>query len=148
MIRRKCSVILLRKFWTVEWVGSLSGWEFKFNLSLHRIEMGNIISNIHHRIVAVEAIPTPSMKSLTESQIKIIKRTWEIPASKVSEFNRSINVNWSCNHDNSQPLDSGEKILYVYFEKFPENQLKFAAFRNTPLMALKGELVRQIFETN
>lgn len=39
----------------------------------------------------------------------------------------------------SKPLDSGEKILYMYFEKFPQNQQQFAAFRNTPLMMLKGK---------
>lgn len=39
-----------------------------------------------------------------------------------------------------QPLDAGEKILYMYLERFPHNQQKFAAFKNTPLMMLKGKL--------
>lgn len=44
-----------------------------------------------------------------ETQVDIIKTTWEIPASK--------------------PLDSGETILYLFLEKFPHNQQKFAAFK-------------------
>lgn len=48
-----------------------------------RIAIGNIISNIHQRIVAVEEIPIPAMKSLSEGQVNIIKKSWEIPAAKV-----------------------------------------------------------------
>lgn len=39
-----------------------------------------------------------------------------------------------------QPLDAGEKILYMYLERYPLNQQKFAAFKNTPLMMLKGKV--------
>lgn len=45
--------------------------------------MGNIISNIQNRIIAVENIPIPEMKNLTEAQVSIIKKSWEIPAAKV-----------------------------------------------------------------
>lgn len=38
----------------------------------------------------------------------------------------------------NQPLDSGEKILYTFLEKYPYNQEKFAAFKNTPIIMLKG----------
>lgn len=48
-----------------------------------RIAMGNIISNIHQRIVAIEEIPIPPMKTLSESQVSLIKKSWEIPAAKV-----------------------------------------------------------------
>lgn len=37
-----------------------------------------------------------------------------------------------------QPFDSGEKILFIYFDRFPHNQDKFQAFRNTPILLLKG----------
>ena len=47
--------------------------------------------------------------SFIESQVNIIKTTWEIPASR--------------------PLDSGETILYLFLEKFPHNQQKFPAFK-------------------
>lgn len=50
--------------------------------------MGNIIQSIHHRIIKVESVPTPPLRSLTESQINIIKTTWEIPAAKVRRFSR------------------------------------------------------------
>lgn len=46
--------------------------------------MGNIITNVHDRIVKADDIPTPKMTSLNETQISIIKRTWEIPSAKVS----------------------------------------------------------------
>lgn len=81
--------------------------------------MGNIINCIENRIISLEEIPTPPMKELSDEQVKIIKTTWEIPAAK--------------------PLDTGEKILYQFLEQFPHNQLKFAAFRTTPLIMLKGK---------
>lgn len=37
-----------------------------------------------------------------------------------------------------QPFDSGEKLLFKYFDRFPHNQEKFQAFRNTPVLLLKG----------
>lgn len=74
--------------------------------------MGNIVQKKD------TSIETPTMKALTEQQIQIIKTTWEIP--------------------NAKPIDSGELILYRYFEKYPENQEKFLAFKNTPLLMLRG----------
>lgn len=38
----------------------------------------------------------------------------------------------------AQPIDTGEKILYTYLERFPHNQQRFAAFKNTPIIMLKG----------
>lgn len=38
-----------------------------------------------------------------------------------------------------KPLDAGEKILYLYLERFPHNQQRFAAFKTTPLIMLKGK---------
>lgn len=80
--------------------------------------MGNVLKTIHGRIITVEDIPTPPMRELTMNQINIIKTTWEIPAAK--------------------PLDTGEKILYTFLDRYPHNQLKFAAFKNTPIIMLKG----------
>lgn len=105
--------------------------------------MGNIISSLHHRIVKSEDIPTPPLHSLTESQVEIVKRTWEIPAAKVSFYVQTLSqviLSTPTHCTFSQPLDSGEKILYLYFERFPHNQQKFSAFRNTPLLMLKGNL--------
>lgn len=100
--------------------------------------MGNIISSLQHRIIKAEVIPTPALKNLTDSQVKIVKSTWEIPAAKVSQvwkFQAWINSRKTF----FQPHDFGEKILLLYFERFPHNQQKFAAFRNTPLIVLKGK---------
>ena len=74
--------------------------------------MGNIVQKKD------TSIETPSMKTLTDLQIEIIKKTWEIP--------------------NAKTLDSGELILFRFFEKYPENQNSFVAFKNTPLLSLKG----------
>lgn len=60
---------------------------------------------------------TPELKELTKQQVEVIKRTWEIPSAK--------------------PSDSGIHILYIFFERFPHNQQKFYAFKNTPLENLK-----------
>ncbi|XP_070508519.1 globin CTT-IIIA-like [Chironomus tepperi] len=82
--------------------------------------MGNVITNIQS-IMAFsqhEEIKNPEPKTLSDRQVAIIKKSWEIPFAK--------------------PLDSGEKILYTYLEKFPHNQDRFAAFRNTPIIMLKG----------
>lgn len=57
------------------------------------------------------------MTSLTPEQIALIQSTWAIPAKT--------------------PIDSGEAILYAYFEKYPKNQDKFNSFKNTPLLSLK-----------
>lgn len=59
----------------------------------------------------------PEMTTLTPEQISMIQSTWSIPAEN--------------------PIDSGEAILMAYFEKYPKNQEKFAAFKNTPLLSLK-----------
>lgn len=57
------------------------------------------------------------MTNLTAKQIQIIKDTWEVPKKDLE--------------------GSGEAILYRYFEKYPHNQQKFAAFKNLPLESLK-----------
>ncbi|KAG5668877.1 hypothetical protein PVAND_016797 [Polypedilum vanderplanki] len=80
--------------------------------------MGNVVTNVQEIIASNKEPPTPELKQLTERQIEIIKNTWAVPYSK--------------------PLDSGEIILYTYLERFPMNQQKFAAFRNTPIIMLKG----------
>ncbi|CAO1299744.1 unnamed protein product [Diamesa tonsa] len=81
--------------------------------------MGNVITNCHSEVMTCEElILTPELKALDENQIAIIKRTWEIPSAK--------------------SVDSGEHILYLFFDRYPHNQLKFAAFRTTPLLMLKG----------
>lgn len=61
--------------------------------------------------------PTPEFKELTQQQVDIIRKTWETPSAK--------------------PCDSGMHILYIFFERFPHNQQKFYAFKNTPLENLK-----------
>lgn len=95
-------------------------WTFEgFKCDKNRsVKMGNVLKTIHGRIIVVEDIPTPPMRELTMNQVNIIKTTWEIPAAK--------------------PLDTGEKILYTFLEKYPHNQLRFQAFKNTPIIMLKG----------
>lgn len=65
-----------------------------------------------------EEVETPSMKYLTPNQVRIIKHTYEIPAARLFDF--------------------GEQVFFQYLERYPENQQKFQAFRNTPLLLLKG----------
>lgn len=59
----------------------------------------------------------PEMATLSPEQRSAIQQTWAIPAEN--------------------PIDSGEAILLAYFERFPHNQQKFAAFKNVPLDSLK-----------
>nr|BAO18441.1 globin [Polypedilum nubifer] len=80
--------------------------------------MGNVVSNVQEIIAANKEPPTPELKQLTQAQIDIIKRTWAVPYAK--------------------PADSGEIILYTFLERFPLAQQKFHAFRNTPIIMLKG----------
>lgn len=85
---------------------------------LFRYRMGNIIASMQKKLTHIDNLePTPQMKELTAVQVDLIKKTWEIP--------------------NAKPFDSGEKILFVYFERYPHNQEKFSAFKNTPLLSLK-----------
>lgn len=53
--------------------------------------MGNIVNSLQNRVVTMENVPTPTMKSLTENQIKIIKSTWDIPAAKVTSQSNGVN---------------------------------------------------------
>ncbi|CRK86241.1 CLUMA_CG000428, isoform A [Clunio marinus] len=76
--------------------------------------MGNIVN----RRKTERDIPTPEIIPLTTKQIDIVRRTWEIPSAKL--------------------YDSGEKILFMYFDRFPNNQDRFIAFKTTPLLMLKG----------
>ncbi|XP_063705499.1 globin CTT-VIIB-7-like [Culicoides brevitarsis] len=55
---------------------------------------------------------------LTEAQIHAIVESWKIPSSI--------------------PIDAGEIILFKFLEKYPDNQQKFAKFKNKPLSELKG----------
>lgn len=75
--------------------------------------MGVIISYF----VPKNRAETTEMAPLTTDQIAIVQGTWEIP--------------------NSNPLDSGEAILFRFFEKYPANIQKFQSFKNTPLLSLK-----------
>lgn len=54
---------------------------------------------------------------LTPEQISTIKTTWKIPAQNT--------------------YATGEAIFLTFFERFPENQKKFLAFKNVPLTELK-----------
>ena len=47
--------------------------------------MGNVVTNVQQIISGDKEPITPPLKSLTERQIEIIKRTWAIPYSKVNE---------------------------------------------------------------
>lgn len=67
----------------------------------------------------------PMMPSLTPAQISKIQTTWAIPAAN--------------------PIDSGVAILITLFEKYPKNQEKFHAFKNTPLPSLKVRILRLYF---
>jgi len=46
--------------------------------------MGNIITNLQQKFIVSEDVQTPEMKSLDDAQIKMIKKTWEIPSVKVN----------------------------------------------------------------
>lgn len=61
----------------------------------------------------------PKMLPLTAEQINIVKETWTAP--------------WN----EGDCADSGEAILFRFFEKYPDNQNYFLAFKNTPLLSLK-----------
>lgn len=63
--------------------------------------------------------PEIEMLPLTAEQINIVKETWTAP--------------WN----GGDCADSGEAILFRFFEKYPDNQNKFLAFKNTPLLSLK-----------
>jgi hypothetical protein len=69
----------------------------KKNYNIVGVAMGNMVHSIQNRIIKVEAVPTPPLRSLTESQIDIIKTTWEIPAAKVRGF-----AHFSITYDNRQ----------------------------------------------
>jgi hypothetical protein len=77
--------------------------------------MGVILSSLLSR--RTTEVEIPETKEITKKQIDIIIETWKIPAAKM--------------------IDSGEVILYKYFEKYPDNQNKFVAFKNVPLLTLK-----------
>jgi hypothetical protein len=53
--------------------------------------MGNMVNRIQGRIIKVEMVPTPPLRSLSESQIEIIKTTWSVPAAKVRNSNEMSN---------------------------------------------------------
>lgn len=78
--------------------------------------MGIIISYVINYLNP-SSVYSPKMVALTGEQIDIIKATWKIPSANM--------------------IGSGEAILYKFFEKFPENQKKFHAFKNEPLDSLK-----------
>lgn len=61
----------------------------------------------------------PEMLPLTIEQINIVKETWTAP--------------WN----GGDCADSGEAILFRFFDKYPDNQKHFLAFKNTPLLSLK-----------
>lgn len=63
----------------------------------------------------------PEMTTLSPEQISMIQTTWSIPAQS--------------------PIDSGEAILLAFFEKYPNNQQKFASFKNIPLLSLKVRMI-------
>lgn len=58
------------------------------------------------------------MAALTNEQVEMVKNTWKVPAANL--------------------MDSGEAILYSFFERYPIHQQKFASFKNVPLGELKG----------
>lgn len=50
--------------------------------------MGNIVTNIHS-IMAFkhgEDVSIPAAKTLSERQVKLIRKSWEIPFAKVCDF--------------------------------------------------------------
>lgn len=69
-----------------------------------------------------DSIITPPMRILTEDQVKLLQKSWEIPSAS--------------------PIDFGEKILFTFLEKFPHNMQSFPAFKNTPLLLLKVCIIR------
>lgn len=83
--------------------------------------MGALISYLASVFISSSEEPMPELKELTQEQVAIIKATWEIPKKDLT--------------------GSGEAILYRFFEKYPEHQEKFKAFKNTPLLSLKVSFV-------
>lgn len=75
--------------------------------------MGNIVCTGFED----DCIITPEMKPLTEEQVRVIQKSWEVPSAS--------------------PIDTGEKILFRFLELYPHNMQAFQAFRNTPLLLLK-----------
>lgn len=84
--------------------------------NLRAVEMGSVSSNVCGENSTI--IETPPVEALSDEEIQIVVETWKIPAKNL--------------------IDSGEAILFRFLEKFPHNQQKFVAFRNTPLLQLKG----------
>lgn len=62
--------------------------------------------------------PTPEIQDLSKEDINMILRTWKVPSQKL--------------------IDTGEMILLKFLEKNPPSQLKFYAFKNIPLIQLRG----------
>ncbi|KAG5674760.1 hypothetical protein PVAND_004710 [Polypedilum vanderplanki] len=60
----------------------------------------------------------PEMTDLSYDEVEIIQKSWSEIQSKAH--------------------DTAEKIFYTFLEKFPQNQQNFVAFKNTPLLMLKG----------
>lgn len=61
------------------------------------------------------------LEDLTQDEISMVIDTWKIPATKL--------------------IDSGETILYRFLDRHPMSQQKFQAFKNTPLLSLKGIVI-------
>lgn len=46
--------------------------------------MGNVITNVQQIVTGADKEPeTPPLKPLTDAQIQIIKKSWQIPYAKV-----------------------------------------------------------------
>jgi len=75
------------------------------------------MGNIFQKHLPENEAPSPSVALLTGKEVDIIKETWKIPSANVH--------------------DSAELIFYTYLERFPHNQEKFVAFKDTPLAQLK-----------
>lgn len=79
--------------------------------------MGVVVSYLTKNLNQSPPVYYPIMVALTPEQVEIVQETWKIPAKNAT--------------------DAGEAILLKFFEKYPHNQNKFQAFKNTPLLTLK-----------
>jgi hypothetical protein len=56
--------------------------------------MGNIVTNIHSVLAfkSGEDISIPTPKTLSERQVALIRKSWEIPYAKVREILRVVDI--------------------------------------------------------
>ncbi|KAG5674761.1 hypothetical protein PVAND_004711 [Polypedilum vanderplanki] len=78
--------------------------------------MGNVVKRAYDH--ENDHYLKPELTNLSVYEIEILVKSWKIVSSRFRE--------------------SAEIIFYTFLEKYPHNQQVFEAFRNTPLLMLRG----------